>query len=878
MGKCFWKSNCLLAALLTCFWATPADAMASAGGVLADTVYYNGTIYTVTETPQEAKDARNAHTVEVVAARDGKIVFTGTQAEAKKAGYFEAGRVGRLVDLRGKSMYPGFLDGHGHFPRQGTYDLYQVNLSSPLLGGTIDTMDKLIAKLAQKAKTVPEGQPIIGWRYDDTQIAEQRHPNRYDLDKASTRHPIMIMHISGHIAAVNSATIARYGIPDSNDTPGLEKDANGKITGVLFELKARSLMPLIDELKTNVGFGTSRASQVYAAAGVTTADLGGAIVLQQLPQLQSALSRDQLSLRVLVHPYGYRVAKGSTGDAHGIPNRKALGWKDRGDGKFSDASEAPTIGNDITNWQIKGGKPVPAGLPADRLFLGAHKFVYDGSPQGYTAWMKPKGYYDWRNYTPQDSFRKSEYFIGLPGTVSIPDEEIFERIKLYHAAGQAVEIHTNGPAAAEAFIAAIEEAVAAYPDIRDTRHTSIHAQTMERQHIERMTGNYDELESTAHMYDQLMGAFAGGKVDRTMGGRLPKGNLPELMKAQNLFNSYFNNHTYFYGYRHTNQFFGPGRAYNMSPTGWSEHYGQWYSFHNDTTITPISPLRSIQSALTRISGDARPEAGQKNLEVNGTGKDINATVQYKARITDTEPTTFWTYDHRVNPLQALRAVTIAPAYQNKLEDRLGSIATGKFADFVIMEEDIFTVAAENPQRIADLRVAATIVGDKVVYGFLPDEATSASPVRVSYVQPVFETPAAMQEVKALPAPVQQGEKLGAYAFSALVPQGESTIFQMDFRGTGKAVSELALLGENGSRVTSYAYGCPSPEKMAAASGQWWVADLEEPTIALPQDSILKQGNMYIAFFIIRDNDAAYDASPAKGTVSQSVSLVTGSAL
>ena len=79
-------------------------------------------------------------------------------------------------------------------------------------------------------------------------------------------------------------------------------------------------------------------------------------------------------------------------------------------------------------------------------------------------------------------------------------------------------------------------------------------------------------------------------------------------------------------------------------------------------------------------------------------------------------------------------------------------------------------------------------------------------------------------------------------------------------------------------MTSYAYGCPSPEKMAAASGQWWVADLEEPTIALPQDSILKQGNMYIAFFIIRDNDAAYDASPAKGTVSQSVSLVTGSAL
>ena len=227
-------------------------------------------------------------------------------------------------------MYPGFVDGHGHFPRQGAYDLYQVNLSSPLLGGTVDTMDKLVAKLAQKARTVPEGMPIIGWRYDDTQIAEQRHPTRHDLDKASTRHPIMIMHISGHIAAVNSATIEKYKVPDSNDTPGLEKDADGKITGVLFELKARSLMPLLDELKTNAGFGTARATQVYAAAGVTTADLGGAIILQQLPQLQSALSREQLGLRVLVHPYGYRIAKGSKGDAHGPAQPQGAGLEGHG--------------------------------------------------------------------------------------------------------------------------------------------------------------------------------------------------------------------------------------------------------------------------------------------------------------------------------------------------------------------------------------------------------------------------------------------------------------------------------------------------------------------------------------------------------------------
>lgn len=82
--------------------------------------------------------------------------------------------------------------------------------------------------------------------------------------------------------------------------------------------------------------------------------------------------------------------------------------------------------------------------------------------------------------------------------------------------------------------------------------------------------------------------------------------------------------------------------------------------YNDT-ITTISPLRSFQSAVTRISGDARADVGQKNILVNGTGKDINATAEYKARINATESSTFWTYDHRLNALQALRAVTVPPA-------------------------------------------------------------------------------------------------------------------------------------------------------------------------------------------------------------------------
>ena len=91
---------------------------------LADTVYHNGKIYTVTETMEEAKDVKNAKKAEVVATLNGKIVFVGTELEATKLGYFDDGKVNKIVDLRGKTMLPGLVDGHGDFPSLGINDLY----------------------------------------------------------------------------------------------------------------------------------------------------------------------------------------------------------------------------------------------------------------------------------------------------------------------------------------------------------------------------------------------------------------------------------------------------------------------------------------------------------------------------------------------------------------------------------------------------------------------------------------------------------------------------------------------------------------------------------------------------------------------------------
>ena len=101
-----------------------AMAMILGGGMqlyaadkIADTVYHNGKIYTIAETMQEAKDVNNAKKAEVVATLNGKIVFVGSKADAKAQGYLDEAKVNKIVDLRGKTMLPGFVDGHSHSER-----------------------------------------------------------------------------------------------------------------------------------------------------------------------------------------------------------------------------------------------------------------------------------------------------------------------------------------------------------------------------------------------------------------------------------------------------------------------------------------------------------------------------------------------------------------------------------------------------------------------------------------------------------------------------------------------------------------------------------------------------------------------------------------
>lgn len=883
---------------------------------IADTVYRNGKIYTITETVQEAKDAKNAKKVDVVATLNGKIVFVGSEADAKAQGYLDESKVNKIVDLRGKTMLPGFVDGHGHFPQQGNCDLYQVNLNSYPLGEMTSIADYVTALQKQSQLVGDDDTLIIGYGYDDTLIPEMRHPTRQELD--AIPNPVVIKHISGHMLVANTRALKELGTKGDIletqalwSTPGVVMGSDNTPSGLLRETAAMSLINATT--KTDSQKAVSRANQVYAAAGVTTSDGGTSMLYADLPLFQRGMLRDELNVRVVFHPIGYLSAN----PASGSMNRSSLGWT--GGSDFLDGTNATKIGTDISDLRLTVmGYPLETmekqlnskysdiaqrvGSLKDegKVFLGAWKLMCDGSPQGYTGWMKYPGYYTLTDFEKAEEARGGEFsphnyyngrYVGGNDLLNTRPEDIPKAIEIYHAYGQSTEMHLNGNASGEAWISGLEKIIAKdkYANIQDTRHTVIHAQFLERQQIQRQMGLYDQLSNKAEndkMYVELDGTMKSGIptmdfLNGEAGYTQDINVLADRMKKQHIFNSYFTTHTYFYGDRHKNIFFGPGRANQISPAKYSADYGQKFSFHNDTMVTPISPLQSIASGVTRVT--AKSKMWEGGTVISGSSKDSRDTVTLEARKDSGVTQTYWDYDQRLNVLQAIHAVTAMPAWQNKVDDRLGSIQKGLFADFTILDEDPFVVAETNPEKISGIRVTTTVVGDKPIHGFLPNTDYFLDKPLASYLQPNDQVVVTVtdyaridnkQSEKNYVVPVKNAKRFGTYSFNATVENGDTAVFQMSFLGNGAAVDSMSLVKLiNSTSSKAYTYS----EQGEMLSGSWWIAPLSDPTHPLALTATLNADETYIAFFVITDN-SEFDSDVEAGKIADPVTLMTSGQL
>ena len=164
----------------------------------ADVVFYGENIHTV--------DASTAG-ASAVAVRGEEIAGVGSREDVAAL----VGPDTRVVELGERALVPGFIDAHGHFTMvMSMLDL--LNASSPPVG-PMESIDQIVEALRDRIEEeeVDPGEYVMGYGYDDSLLAENRHPDRDDLDRASTDHPIVLLHVSGHLATANSAALELFG-------------------------------------------------------------------------------------------------------------------------------------------------------------------------------------------------------------------------------------------------------------------------------------------------------------------------------------------------------------------------------------------------------------------------------------------------------------------------------------------------------------------------------------------------------------------------------------------------------------------------------------------------------------------------------------------
>ena len=126
-----------------------------------------------------------------------------------------------ILDFGNQAVLPGFIDAHGHASYLA-FATQVANIASPPVGkiNNIQDLQTELKNFIQDSDLQP-GEWVMGLGYDDSLLAEQRHPTKDDLDEVSTEHPIYLIHVSAHLGAANSLGLSLANINSkTQDPPG----------------------------------------------------------------------------------------------------------------------------------------------------------------------------------------------------------------------------------------------------------------------------------------------------------------------------------------------------------------------------------------------------------------------------------------------------------------------------------------------------------------------------------------------------------------------------------------------------------------------------------------------------------------------------------
>lgn len=380
----------------------------------ADKLFINGKFYSMVS---------EEDTFEAMAIYDGKIIETGSNEEIGK---YDAKEV---VDLKGKTVLPGFTDTHLHM-------MLDCDAKEKVDLAAVTTLSEMIEKMreAEKQLSNPESW-LQGVNFHIDTIKEGRFPNRFELDQISMSRPIAIQSYCGHAHIVNSKVMDIVGI-DKNftkcDPELIDKDEDGEPNGVLREsVFSDFVLPILPEPIESSKYRRDLANRYimdYAEAGLTTL------------QTFSSLSGDMLEY---LNMYKYMEEAGE------LPIRIVV----------NTCAEPP-----------KGiGAVSGCNYYNDKIKYGAKKIFSDGSLSSRTAALRD-------DYSDMP---------GERGVMVHSQESLNAEVKNAYDMGMEVAIHAIGDRALDMVLDAIENAYDPQSENKN-RFRIIHVQIVWPEQIERM--------------------------------------------------------------------------------------------------------------------------------------------------------------------------------------------------------------------------------------------------------------------------------------------------------------------------------------------------------------------------------------------------------
>ena len=547
---------------------------------IADIVLYNGHVQTMVSESDVAS---------AVAIAGNKIVYVGDDSGIDAF----VGDNTQAIDLDGKFVSPGFMDGHIHAPGNWFNSLFQIDLTG------LTTNEEYLEAIRSFVEAHPDEEGYIGATFMlyAYQLPDGSNPGpkKEDLDAICPDKPMLIHDVSYHAAWVNSKALELAGV--TADTPDPEgglfyRNEKGEPSGCVSDAAKGIVFAIMPDTMTNdkmeqaMGKFMEEANS-YGITGITNITQGGFDIIDMYHKVED---EGNLTLRMRV---------------------------------------VPTMGEDCTFDEVLSTIKSYNDSATDMISSNTVKIFYDGVTESGTAVMLEP-------YL--ESTGLGEHWCGEP----IWAQEDFTRlVRDFDAEGVQVHVHAIGDGAVHGTLDAFEEARATNGE-RDARHTITHVCAITDEDIQRMA----DLDVVANLQFLMMYHDA----------------LMDLERA----------------------YIGDERAMAMYPVKRMAEAGICISGSSDAPVIPYVPLDAIEAGVTRNS----PYPGEEDTDM-----------------------TRWP-EQGLTAYQLLEAYTKNVAYQNFMDDIIGTVEVGKFADLVVLDTNILEADAK---AISDTRVVYTISDGRIVY-------------------------------------------------------------------------------------------------------------------------------------------------------------------